>query len=346
MGDYPDISIDICSTGQQKEMLNQTLASFDLTPLYELNLMQHNQSLSDLHSTAVTGISQLLSKLEFDGVIVQGDTTTAFAGALAAFHNKMTLVHVEAGLRSHNLSNPFPEEGNRILIDSIATVCAAPTIQAAENLNRAGIAESKIHVTGNTGIDALFHVKAKLESMADRAKPNIGSPDPDTTNRIITITLHRRESFGHDLEQICEAILVLAKSHPEMQFIYPVHLNPNVQTPVRKFLDGVPNIQLTEPKNYHDFVDLLMHSFLILTDSGGIQEEAPSLGIPVLVLRKNTERPEGIEAGCAKLAGVTKGSIIQAVEAIINDEQLYRSMATVKNPYGDGTAASQILKLL
>jgi UDP-N-acetylglucosamine 2-epimerase (non-hydrolysing) len=348
---HQDVTVELCSTGQHKEMLDQALLAFELTPDYDLSLMTSNQALSEFHAIAVSGIHRVLSNSDFDGVIVQGDTATAVAGAIAGFHANLPVIHVEAGLRTWDLSNPFPEEGNRTIIDSLATVNAAPTAQAAENLKKMGIPESNIFVTGNTAIDALLYMKSKIDSSAQESSSStdvmeFGSVNLKSGSRIIAVTGHRRESFGRELEQICRAIGAIAASHPDVQIVYPVHLNPNVQEPVYRILGKIDNIHLCDPMSYPDFVNLLANSYLVLTDSGGIQEEAPALDLPVLVMRKTTERPEGVNAGCARLVGVSEKSIIDGVAEILGSDQIHQSMATAINPYGDGHAATRILDRL
>jgi UDP-N-acetylglucosamine 2-epimerase (non-hydrolysing) len=343
---HDHIEIDVCSTGQHKLILKQALSSFDISIDYDLELMTTDQGLSYLHSNAVLGLQDLMSNSKYDGVIVQGDTTTAFAGAMTAFLNRIPVVHVEAGLRTWDIANPFPEEGNRILIDSISSICAAPTAEAAKNLSKAGIPDSRIHITGNTAIDSLIYTRTKMSDESRNGTFTVGSLTLDKTRRIIAITAHRRESFGTDLERICKAISTLAARHTDVLFVYPVHPNPNVRKPVFEQLGNIENVHLIEPLAYSDFVLLLMNSYLVLTDSGGIQEEAPTLDLPVLVMRKNTERPEGLAAGCTRLVGVTEESIVEGVEQLLSDKQSYKSMAEAKNPYGDGTAARKILELL
>jgi len=343
---FPEISIAVCSTGQHRDMFEQAQTSVGLSVDFNLDLMKSDQQLSTLHAKAVVGIHEILDTNGFDGVIVQGDTTTAFAGALASFHKRLPVIHVEAGLRTWDMTNPFPEEANRSLIDSIATVCAAPTVKAAENLKKAGVGDSRIHVTGNTAIDALLFTKSLISDSSDSSNPELRKIFSNPDAPIVTITGHRRESFGEDFENICFAIQKLASEHRSYQFVYPVHLNPNVREPAHQILGGIENVHLLPPLNYTDFVQLLSNSYLVLTDSGGIQEEAPSLDLPVLVMRKNTERPEGIDAGCAMLVGVSESSIVDGVEELISDQGLNARMASAKKPYGDGHAAEKILRLL
>jgi UDP-N-acetylglucosamine 2-epimerase (non-hydrolysing) len=329
----------VISTGQHKQMLSQILGRFDIRVHYEMDLMEPNQSLFRLSSKVIAEFEKILTSEMPSMMLVQGDTTTAFLGALCAFYLKIPVGHVEAGLRTHDRYFPFPEEVNRRLI----TVCGqshfCPTEQNRQNLLREGIPESDIHVTGNTGIDALL--------MATR----ISHPFPIAEiraglDRYVLVTAHRRESFGKPLVSIFNAIRELAGLYPEIKFIYPVHLNPNVQKPAHEILGGIRNVLLTAPMDYFDFVQLMKHAYLILTDSGGVQEEAPTLGVPVLVLRNETERPEAVQAGTVKLAGVDQEAIVREARSLLDDEGARQSMLRASNPYGDGRSSLRIGEIL
>ncbi|MEO7534695.1 MAG: UDP-N-acetylglucosamine 2-epimerase (non-hydrolyzing) [Ferruginibacter sp.] len=331
------VDLHVCFTGQHREMVLPLIDFFELKVDSHLQLMQHNQSLALLTSNVITAMDQYFEEIKPDMVIVQGDTTTAMCAALAAFYRKIKIAHVEAGLRTHNMLSPFPEEMNRRTISLIADLHFAPTEGSKINLLKEGVNKEKILVTGNTVIDALFFTLQKVGESNGYAI----SADFDD-KRIILITGHRRENFGNGFENICKAIRELAVKFPSYNFIYPVHLNPNVQEPVTRILNGISNIQLLPPMGYIQFTQLMQKSYLILTDSGGIQEEAPSLGKPVLVMRDTTERPEGIEAGTALLIGTNKDDIVNNVSALITDRDLYAKMAMAQNPFGNGTAAKQI----
>ena len=339
LAEEQSVSLNVCFTGQHKEMVLPLIEFFELRVDRHLQLMQHNQSLAQLTSNVVAAMDTYLDEVKPDMVIVQGDTTTAMCAALAAFYRKIKVVHVEAGLRTHNLYSPFPEEMNRRAISLVADLHLAPTEGAKANLLAEGIAEEKTAVTGNTVIDALNFT---LQKVADRGQYAIGNQFD--IKPVVLITGHRRENFGDGFENICKAIKELAHRYPDFNFIYPVHLNPNVQEPVKRLLDGTPNIQLLPPMGYIEFAQLMQKSYLILTDSGGIQEEAPALGKPVLVMRDTTERPEAIRAGTAKLIGTSCSAIVSNVSALIDNKALYHEMATAKNPFGDGTASQKIIK--
>lgn len=332
----------VCVTGQHREMLQQTLTAFDLVPDEDLALMRPNQDLSELAALLISSLAGTIRTFKPDLVLVQGDTTTAFAGALAAFYQRVLVGHVEAGLRSYRRYNPFPEEGNRKLIGALADLHFAPTQRAADALLREGIDPAQIHVTGNTVVDALLALKARLDTPAGAELVSgeiraIGGEPGD----LVLITCHRRESFGDDLAAICRAIRRIALAHPGVRFVFPVHLNPNVREQVMPLLGGVPNIRLLEPLGYVDFIFLLARSVLALSDSGGIQEEAPSFGVPVLVLRKTTERQEGIDAGFAELVGADEELIVARADAYLKQTSL--ALSTKTNPYGDGDASSKIV---
>lgn len=331
-----DVEIDTCFTGQHKEMVLPIIDFFEITINHSLNIMQPDQSLNSLSSRTIDAVDKYLDVVKPDIIFVQGDTSTAMCSAMAAFNRKIKIAHVEAGLRTYNMRSPFPEEFNRQVISKIADLHFAPTTAAKENLLREGLKKEDVFITGNTVIDALFFALNKVKNCPGLiAKYDI--------ENIILITGHRRENFGNGFENICYAIKALALKYPSFTFIYPVHLNPNVQEPVNRILNGVYNIQLIPPMDYIRFTQLMKCSYLILTDSGGIQEEAPALGKPVLVMRDTTERPEAIEAGTAKLIGTEQQDIIDNVSALIEDKQLYKRMASAKNPFGDGHAAAKIV---
>lgn len=340
----PSFELRICITGQHKEMLQQVLDFFEIIPHYDLNLMKHNQTLFDVSAGALTGLKPILDEYMPDIVFVQGDTTTAFIGALAAFYEKCKIAHLEAGLRSGDKFSPFPEEANRKLTGAIADFHFAPTELAKNALLKENIHDN-VWVVGNTVVDALL---LGLENLRNRA---IDFKDEfeyiDFTKPVILITAHRRESFGKPFEDICDAILDIKQSHPEVQFIYPVHFNPNVREVVNRKLAGKKGIFLIEPLDYPRLIWLMEKSTIILTDSGGIQEEAPALGKPVLVMRDVTERIEGIDAGTAKLVGTDKDVIVKNLHALLNNtDGIYDKMAKAVNPYGDGTTSNQIIDIL
>lgn len=331
----------ICVTAQHREMLDPFLELFGIKPDYDLNIMKPNQSLFDVTSSALTGLKEVLEAENPDIVLIQGDTTTAFAAALAAFYCKIPIGHVEAGLRTLNKYQPFPEEINRRLISHLADLHFAPTPRAKENLLAEGINPSSIFVTGNTVIDALFLI-------LDRTKEQDPLRDLglDPTKRLILVTAHRRENFGKRLTNICLAIKEIVRQVPDVEVVYPVHLNPRVRSTVNEYLRGVERVHLIEPLDYIAFVHLMKRAYLILTDSGGIQEEAPSLGKPVLVLRETTERLEAIEARVAELVGTETEKIVEATLQLLEDPKKYREMANAKNPFGDGRAAKRIIRIL
>lgn len=340
----------ICVTAQHREMLDQVLNLFGIEPDYDLNIMENNQSLYTVTAHALKKLEKILIIEKPDIILVQGDTTTTFVASLAAYYLKIKIGHIEAGLRTKDKFSPFPEEINRRLSDCLADFYFAPTENAKKNLLLEGIDKSKIFVTGNTVIDALLMTieKQKDEKIQKGFEHKfLNKYGISLANRkLILVTGHRRESFGKDFENICLGLKEIAESNHDVQLIYPVHLNPNVQRPVRKILMDVFNIQLIEPLNYFSFVWLMNQAYLILTDSGGIQEEAPSLGKPVLVMRKATERPEGIEAGTAKLVGTDRKKILSETMKLLEDKKLYQTMAKAVNPYGDGKASEKIYEIL
>lgn len=342
--------VTICVTGQHKEMLNQVLEIFDLVPDINLNIMKKNQSLSDITIEVLRRLEEFFKQKEPDLIVVQGDTTTTFAASLAAYYARIKIAHIEAGLRSGDKYNPFPEEINRKLTDCLADFYFAPTEKAKENLINEGIEQKKIFVTGNTVIDALLTISKKIEKTkkARQIEEMFFSNYGVNLNgrRILLVTGHRRESFGPDFESICYGLKKVAEVHEDVSIVYPVHLNPNVREPVYRILGHVPNIHLLEPLDYEHFVWLMTKSFAVLTDSGGVQEEAPALGKPVLVMRKTTERPEGIEAGTACLVGVNRNNIYQKARLLLDNSEYYQKMAKAVNPYGDGRASQRIVKIL
>ena len=335
--------IKVCVSAQHREMLDQVLLFFEIKPDFDLNIMQQNQNLFDITIQALHGIKEVMSHYKPNWLIVQGDTTTTFVGALAAFYEKVRVVHVEAGLRSLHKHAPFPEEMNRVLTTHLSDIHFAPTIRAKENLLREGVLEDQIFVVGNTSIDALFLCLKKISGK----KPDSFAPfnSIDFDKKIILVTGHRRESFGKPFENICHALKMIAEND-EIEIVYPVHLNPNVRRPVLKILGNIPNIHLKEPLDYPSFVWLMNKSYIILTDSGGVQEEAPSLGKPVLVMRDITERTEGIDAGTAKLVGTQMENIILETQKLLDHPEEYQRMVNIKNPYGDGKSAERIVHIL
>ena len=334
----------VCITAQQRNMLDQALNLFSITPDFDLDIMRDNQDLTHITSAVLTGLGEVLDKYQPDRVLVHGDTTTTFAAALAAFYRKIPVGHVEAGLRTGDVFAPWPEEMNRRLSDNIADIYFAPTVGAAENLRREGYSNDDIIITGNTVIDALIDVTTRLSN--DKALQfSLGKHFPflDPERRLILVTAHRRENFGQSFEDICHALKNLS-NRDDIQIVYPVHLNPNVQEPVNRILSDKANIHLIKPLDYLPFVYLMDQSFLIITDSGGIQEEAPSLGKPVLVMRNVTERPEAVAAGTVKLVGTDTKLIVQECAKLLDEPGAYAIMSNAHNPYGDGKAAARIVK--
>lgn len=338
----------VVSTGQHKEMLDQVVRLFDIPVHVHLEVMQPSQTLASLTARLLTRIDEMLIAERPDFALVQGDTTTVLAAALACFYRGVPVGHVEAGLRTGNVASPFPEEANRKLASSIVNLHFAPTEVARSHLLSEGVAPETVHVTGNTVIDAL---QLEVERQKDpavaltigRALAGLIGDDWDRVPYVL-LTGHRRENFGGGFQQICEAIRQLASRFPQHRLIYPVHLNPQVQEPVHALLSGLPNVTLIPPQDYRQFVALMRHSTLLLTDSGGVQEEAPSLGKPVLVMRDTTERPEGVDAGTVKLVGAHAGRIVEEVTTLLTDPAAYRAMAEARNPYGDGHAAPRVVE--
>jgi UDP-N-acetylglucosamine 2-epimerase (non-hydrolysing) len=337
----------VCVTGQHRQMLDQVLELFNLTPDFDLNLMKPGQTLSDITSGVLKGLEQVFAEWMPDVVLVHGDTATTFAASLAAYYHKISVGHVEAGLRTGDIYSPWPEEANRKLTGALTTYHFAPTQSSYNNLIKENISPENITVTGNTVIDALLTVKEKVENdqeIISQFGQQFDFLDPN--KKLILVTGHRRENFGQGFLNICSALANIAKQHPEVQIVYPVHLNPNVQKPVNDLLSDISNIHLIAPQDYLPFVYLMNRSYLILTDSGGIQEEAPSLGKPVLVMRDTTERPEAVDAGTVKLVGTDAALIQQSVIELLENPDLYQTMAAAHNPYGDGTACQQIIQAL
>lgn len=337
----------VCVTGQHRQMLDQVLELFDLIPDFDLNLMKPGQTLSDITSGVLKGLEQVFKDWLPDVVLVHGDTATTFAASLAAYYHKIKIGHVEAGLRTGDIYSPWPEEANRKLTGALANYHFAPTQSSYNNLIKENIDPNHIAITGNTVIDALLKVKHKVET-DQKIAADFESQFSflDAGKKLILVTGHRRENFGQGFLNICQALANIAQKYPDVQIVYPVHLNPNVQKPVNELLSGISNIHLIAPQDYLPFVYLMNRSYLILTDSGGIQEEAPSLGKPVLVMRDTTERPEAVDAGTVKLVGTDADLIQQAVTDLIENKALYMQMAESHNPYGDGTACQQIIEFL
>ena len=332
----------LCVTAQHRSMLDQVLELFELTPDYDLDIMKQNQTLSMITSNVLNGLDEVLTKEQPDIVLVHGDTTTTFAAALAAFYHQIPVGHVEAGLRTYDKYSPFPEEMNRQLVSRIGDLFFAPTETNRQNLVKENIDPKKVVVTGNTVIDALQLVAGKPYEFEDETLKTIDFEN----KRVITVTCHRRENLGENMAAIFSAIADVARAHEDVVVIYPVHLNPKVRSEAAEYLAGISNVHLIEPLTYQPFVNLMAKSFFILTDSGGMQEEAPALGKPVLVVRRETERPEAIAAGTAKLAGVEHDAIRAEMEELLNDPAAYSKMAHAVNPYGDGHACERILAAL
>jgi UDP-N-acetylglucosamine 2-epimerase (non-hydrolysing) len=337
----------VCVTAQHRQMLDQVLQLFEIRPDHDLDLMRPGQDLTSITSEILRSLKPVLEQERPDLVLVHGDTTTTFAATLAAFYQRIPVGHVEAGLRTGNLYSPWPEEANRRLTGALARLHFAPTPVSRDNLLRENVPAERIVVTGNTVIDALLRVRAKLEGDAALQQRFAAQfPFLRAGARMLLITGHRRENFGDGFERICRAIATLARRHPDLDLVYPVHLNPNVREPVQRLLSGIANVHLVEPQDYLPFVYLMTRSTVILTDSGGIQEEAPALGKPVLVMRDTTERPEAIEAGTARLVGTDEASIADGVTLLLEDAGEYRRMSIAHNPYGDGRACERIVQSL
>ena len=346
-----EFSLTVCVTGQHREMLDQALETFSITPDLDLNLMAPGQELAHLTSSVLNEIGGALAKNRPDAVLVHGDTTTTLATAMASFYSHVPVGHVEAGLRTYNLQAPYPEEFNRQVISKIARWHFAPTEQSARNLVAEGIRDESITVTGNTVIDSLEWMLRVIDNETVLKRQILEKLDGMLPflwrrSRFVLVTGHRRENFGEGFLEICEALRALSVTFPSVQFVYPVHLNPRVRSPVFTVLGGLPNVQLLEPLDYSSFLYLLKHCHLVLTDSGGIQEEAPSLGKPVLVMRDVTERPEGVEAGTAELVGSQRAKIVSSVSRLLSDQSHYEKMSRAHNPFGDGAATERIMQVL
>jgi UDP-N-acetylglucosamine 2-epimerase (non-hydrolysing) len=341
----------VCVTAQHREMLDQVLDVFALTPDYDLNIMKPGQDLYDVTANVLQSMKSVLAEFRPDLVFVHGDTTTSFAAALAAFYQKIPVAHIEAGLRTRNLYSPWPEEANRQLTGRLAKYHFAPTETSAKNLRNENIDSANIIVTGNTVIDALCLVLGRINSEAELEQAILAELAQknfilNKEKRLILVTGHRRENFGEGFVNICEALKQIAQQHKNIDIVYPVHLNPNVQKPVKEILSDTDNVFLIEPLGYLPFVYLMSRSYLIITDSGGVQEEAPGLGKPVLVMRETTERPEAVEAGTVKLVGTSREKIVAQTDELLNNSHSYRNMTQANNPYGDGKACARIVAFL
>ncbi len=351
---HPIFDTRVCITAQHRQMLDQVLEIFDMEPDYDFDLMKPGQSLYDITSNVLCGMRKVLQDYRPDVVLVHGDTTTTFAASLAAFYEQIPVGHVEAGLRTNNLYSPWPEEANRQLTGVLTTYHFAPTQTAKENLLKENKNEKNIIVTGNTVIDALYLILEKINSdkqlqkkIVQSIQTQINNPNFSLENtKFILVTGHRRENFGQGFIDICTALKTIALNNPDIHIVYPVHLNPNVRKPVNELLAGIENIHLIEPLQYEEFVYVMSKAYCILTDSGGIQEEAPALGKPVLVMRNTTERPEAVEAGTVKLVGTDKKKIVQEVQRLFEDTKEYEKMSKAHNPYGDGRASRRIIEFL
>lgn len=342
MENTEEIESIVCVTAQHREMLDQVLDIFRIKPDYDLNIFKPGQTLTGITTKALEGLEKVIVETRPDLLLVQGDTTTVFAGALAAFYQKVKVGHVEAGLRSGNLYSPYPEEANRKLTGIVTNFHFAPTDESRENLLREGYPEEKIFITGNTVIDALFHVVKEDYIFEDSLLNGIDFEN----KRVILLTSHRRENIGKPMENIFMAIDEITKKYNDVEVVFPVHLNPKVRDIAHKIFDGNENIHLVEPLDYEPFTNLMSKSHIVVTDSGGLQEEAPSLGKPVLVVREETERPEGIEAGTAKLVGTSKKNISKELDLLLSSKEEYKIMANAVNPYGDGKASERIVKII
>ena len=338
------INAGVCVTTQHHEMLNPVLQLFDIEPDYDLDVMREDQSLAYITQSVLIGMMDVLDDFSPDYVLVHGDTTTTFAAALAAFYRKVPVAHVEAGLRTGDVYAPYPEEMNRRLTDDLCNLFFAPTQTGADNLIREGVDPNQIFITGNTVIDALLQIIDKLKTSSTlRNRLDNDFSFFNSARRLILVTGHRRENFGDGLKRICTALKILSE-RDDVEIIYPVHLNPNVQTPVKQMLEDTSNIHLTEPQDYLSFVYLMDRAHFVITDSGGIQEEAPSIGKPVLVMRDKTERPEAVNAGTVKLVGTDVDVIVRESERLLNNEEAYADMSIAHNPYGDGKASERIVE--
>jgi len=342
----PGIESKVCVTAQHRQMLDQVLELFEIKPDYDLNLMKPGQDLTDITSNILLALRPILKEYQPDLLLVHGDTTTTLASALAAYYEKITVGHIEAGLRTHNMYAPWPEEMNRSMVGRIAQLHFAPTSSAEANLLKEGVDPEKVFVTGNTVIDALLATVEKINASPELSTQlNTQFSFLNPNKKLLTVTGHRRENFGDGFERICEALKILSQ-RPDLEIVYPVHLNPAVQEPVKRILGGCNNVHLIEPLDYLPFVYLMSRSYIIITDSGGVQEEAPSLGKPVLVMRDTTERPEAVDAGTVKLVGTNLGKIVQEASDLLDNLESYAAMSRAINPYGDGLASDRIQKII
>ena len=344
------VTLKVCVTAQHREMLDQVLEIFDIKPDYDLNLMKAGQDLYDITSNVLLGMKSVLDDFKPDIVLVHGDTTTTSATSLATFYQKIKLGHVEAGLRTNNLYNPWPEEANRQITGVLSNYHFAPTKNSQENLLQENKKIENVIVTGNTVIDALFYVLDKIEKNQELKNSIISNINTqykiDNSRKIILVTGHRRENFGQKFINICEALKTIALNNRDVDIVYPVHLNPNVQKPVKEILSGISNVYLIEPLQYEQFIYLMSKSYFLITDSGGVQEEAPSLGKPVLVLRDTTERPEALKAGTVKLVGTNRDIIVKEAQSLLDNYAIYEKMSKAHNPYGDGNASKRIVEFI
>lgn len=340
----------VCVTAQHRQMLDQVLDIFEIVPEYDLNIMKAGQDLYDITANVLVGIRDVLADFKPDVVFVHGDTSTTFSTSLAAYYAKVKVGHIEAGLRTYDIYSPWPEEGNRQLTGILANYHFAPTTQSQENLLKEGKNKSDIFVTGNTVIDALMYVVDRIENQPElkekiRNKINVQFP-LKSQRKVILVTGHRRENFGQGFVNICEGLKQIALNNTEIDIVYPVHLNPNVQRPVNEILSNIENVYLIDPLQYEEFIYLMSQAHFIITDSGGIQEEAPSLGKPVLVMRDTTERPEAVAAGTVKLVGCDRDTLVNEAEKLLRDQSEYEMMSRAHNPYGDGKACDRIVQLM
>ncbi|MDH1069408.1 UDP-N-acetylglucosamine 2-epimerase (non-hydrolyzing) [Acinetobacter johnsonii] len=340
----------VCVTAQHRQMLDQVLDIFEIVPEYDLNIMKAGQDLYDITANVLVGIRDVLTDFEPDVVFVHGDTSTTFSTSLAAYYAKVKVGHIEAGLRTYDIYSPWPEEGNRQLTGVLANYHFAPTVQSQENLLQEGKDKNNIFVTGNTVIDALMYVVHRIDNQPElkqKIRAKISAQYPlETQRKVILVTGHRRENFGQGFINICEGLKRIALNNPEIDIVYPVHLNPNVQRPVNDILSNIANIYLIDPLQYEEFIYLMSQAHFIITDSGGIQEEAPSLGKPVLVMRDTTERPEAVAAGTVKLVGCDRDTLVNEAEKLLRDQSEYEMMSRAHNPYGDGKACERIVQLI
>ena len=344
------IETKVCVTAQHREMLDQVLDMFDIKPDFDLNIMKSGQDLYDITSKVLLGLRDIFEEFKPDIVLVHGDTTTCSSASLAAFYSKIKVGHIEAGLRTHNIYSPFPEEANRLITGVLANYHFSPTTTSRDNLLKENKNPNDILVTGNTVIDALFLALDKIEQNDELKSKIVNSINSQyklqNNKKIILVTGHRRENFGEGFINICEALKTIALNNPDIDIVYPVHLNPNVQKPVKEILSDTSNVYLINPLQYEEFIFLMNKSYFIITDSGGVQEEAPSLGKPVLVMRDTTERPEALEAGTVKLVGTSKETIIKEAQKLLDDKNEYNTMSKAHNPYGDGKACERIVNFI